>query len=75
MKRFKSPNPGNKRTGNICMSHDEFAELEPGQKFVTEGDNFVFTKTVESWMLDHAVDKGRYMLVPYTEKSWLVPRY
>ncbi len=72
---FKSPKRKNKSTGNVCYTHEKFADLFAGQTMVIDGKYEVFTKTIEQWMLDAAKDMGDYILVPYSKGSWVYRKY
>lgn len=72
-KLFKSPNAHNSRTGNITMSYEEYDDCLTGDTsyLVINGENGPFRKDIEPWMLEKARDMDGYMLVPFTENSFL----
>jgi len=71
---YKKPRGSNKFSGNVSLSYEEFDQIKNGEYTTirVEGHSFDFTKTIEPWMIEHAVDKDDYILFPYSEKSFLV---
>lgn len=76
MKRplYKCPKESNKFSGNVTLSHEELEQVKSGEfsSIRIEGFNFDFTKTIQPWMIENAVDLGDCILFPYSEKSFLV---
>jgi hypothetical protein len=71
---YKSPRGSNKFSGNVSLSYEEFEQIKSGEcaSIRVEGKDFDFSKDIEPWMIEHAVDKDDYILLPYSEKSFLV---
>jgi hypothetical protein len=56
------------------MSHGEFNNCLSGavSELLINKENSPFKKKIEQWMLESAVDMGDYMLVPFSQNSFLV---
>lgn len=69
---YKSPGSSNMKTGNVCLSRDEFFALSSGGY-----DHIIAlecTIPTQKFMIDYAKDMGDYFLVPVFRSSFLVKR-
>lgn len=75
---YKQPTENNQRTGNVCLSLDEFEHIKVCDKLVIVGalgDTEAKIVYVQRYMIDCAkIVDNEYVLFPYVRSSSLVRR-